>query len=234
MQCLSRENTCQSTPTNFALPANFDLLHASTQELRQHYLPSRPPASNQQAVVHWLKLVQSIKHVACLAPGGLKATYHGHPVISTISCNNPPSGTTCNRNWTGYVAGNGTQPGFNDVYGDWNVQCINGANSPYGSLMTSWVGLGGDIVIMVAPFCRGLTPLAVIMAVRELTILKHIEKEIGIVESLPMSGDCISRLSLDNLISHGSNRILPEHNRPVFCYPLSIHPHAHLRTLRPL
>jgi hypothetical protein len=41
------------------------------------------------------------------------------------------------------VVGDGAQPGFNDVYGDWNIQCINQAKSPSDSMDASWVGLGG-------------------------------------------------------------------------------------------
>jgi hypothetical protein len=95
---------CQSTPTHFAIPANLDLLHASTQELRQNHLPSRPPASDSQAVAHWMKMVQGIKQVACIAPGGKPLTYHGHPVTETFdSACTPPSGTQCSQNWNGYI-----------------------------------------------------------------------------------------------------------------------------------
>jgi hypothetical protein len=137
---------CQSAPTSFSIPANFDPLHASTQELHQHYLPSRPSTSDTQAFAHWQTLVHSIKQIVCIPPGGKPLTYHGHVLTAkaalTGDCNNLPSGTECKANWNGYIAGDGTQPGFNDVYGEWNVQCVNTNELP-GSYIVSWVGLGG-------------------------------------------------------------------------------------------
>jgi hypothetical protein len=56
----------------------------------------------------------------------------------------PSSGTECYSNWSGYVAGNGHGPGFDDVFGNWNVECVTtGSQSPADSEMVSWVGLGG-------------------------------------------------------------------------------------------
>jgi hypothetical protein len=39
--------------------------------------------------------------------------------------------------------GNGTQPGFNEIVGKWNVECVTGSKSPSDSAQSSWVGLGG-------------------------------------------------------------------------------------------
>jgi hypothetical protein len=126
------------------IPANFDFAHASKQQLHQYLLPARPPASDKQGTIDWQKgVVRTIK-TGGICISDLKTSSVSKVYNTLVDCfATAPSGTSCNGNWTGYVAGDGTQPGFNEVKGQWNVECVNGLVSASTARMSSWIGLGG-------------------------------------------------------------------------------------------
>lgn len=132
-----------------AIPAHFDYAHASTAELERYLLPTRPDGDPQQ-VAEWLSMVKGVTKRVCgadvlptpvLDHDGRRV--HGAPAVANCETT-APSGTKCSYNWTGYVAGDGTQPGFDDVQGKWNVETVTSSKSPADSWMVSWVGLGGN------------------------------------------------------------------------------------------
>jgi hypothetical protein len=118
-----------------ALPANFDPATASDQEISYYHLSPRPASGPTRT--QWIQAHQHIQRIVCTHFVG-----RGLTSPSTETCN-PPSGTVCTANWSGYYAGDGSQPGFNSVTGSWNVPEMNGSNSPPDSVYAIWVGLGG-------------------------------------------------------------------------------------------
>lgn len=123
------------------VPANFDFAHASRQELHQYLLPSRPPSGDPKEVAEWQRTVTDVVHSVCVPDTNpLPAIANGKPVIFN-SCSTPPPQTTCSANWDGYIVGNGSQPGFNDVIGKWTIPCVSSFGVAY--QMGNWVGLGG-------------------------------------------------------------------------------------------
>ncbi len=124
------------------VPANFDFMHASRQQLHQYLLPSRPPSGDPQEVDEWLRTVEGVAHSVCVPDTQPQPDLvNGKPVIFSPSCSALPPQTVCNPNWNGYVAGNGIQPGYNDVIGKWTIPCVSSNSAAY--QMGNWVGLGG-------------------------------------------------------------------------------------------
>lgn len=138
----------QASPSKCpTIPANFDFLHASKQELHRYLLPAAPPVSDSQAYNSWKNGVQKAVRTGGTCVNDLKitsATHNGNPVISSplIPASGSCSGGVCSPNWEGYVAYN-SSPGFNEVVGIWNVECVIGSLSPSDSVQVSWIGLGG-------------------------------------------------------------------------------------------
>ncbi len=132
------------------IPANFDYVHASKQQLHQYLLPAAPPVSDTQAYSDWKSSVEATLHGKGICVNDeqtLIVSNNGHPVRSApllVNCvTSAPPGTQCRTNWNGYFAGDGSQPGYNEIVGKWNVECVNISQSPSDSLQSSWVGLGG-------------------------------------------------------------------------------------------
>ncbi len=144
----------QQTPPSKCpkIPANFDFVHASKQELHQYLLPAAPPVSDSQAYNNWKNGIETTMRTGGICVNDRKtvpASHNAHPIIfgparpALVNCPAAaPSGTRCLYNWNGYVAQNGTQ-GFNEVVGIWNVECVTTSQSPSDSVEGSWVGLGG-------------------------------------------------------------------------------------------
>jgi len=91
-------------------------------------------------------MVKGIKQIRCVPDMPTHPVVaNGRPVTSNRALLNCPGAapgeTQCNYSWNGYMEGDGTQPGFNDVYGRWNVECVTGSLIHSGQ--SSWVGLGG-------------------------------------------------------------------------------------------
>jgi hypothetical protein len=109
------------------IPANFDYVHASRQELHQYLLPAAPPVSDTQAYSDWKNSVEATMHGKGVCVDDEKtfiASNNGHPVRSgplLFNCvASAPPGTQCFPSWNGYFAGNGSQPGYNEIVGKWN------------------------------------------------------------------------------------------------------------------
>jgi len=127
---LVKESNTRDCP---ALPANFNPATASDQEISHYHLSPRPKSGPARA--HWIQVHQHIRRIVCthfVGQGNVNS-----PLDSCI----PPPGTTCFLNWSGYYAGDGSQPGFNEVTGSWTVPEM--ASSPSDSQYAIWVGLGG-------------------------------------------------------------------------------------------
>lgn len=144
---VTRQASLSKCPT---IPTNFDFAHASNQELHRYLLPAHPLTSDQQGTSDWQKTVAGDIQTGGICVPDMKTSpvvNNGRPVKSApalVNCNTvAPLGTQCSFNWNGYVEGDGTDPGFNEVVGKWNVECVTGSQSPSDSLQSSWVGLGG-------------------------------------------------------------------------------------------
>ncbi len=133
------------------IPASFDFAHASKDELHRYLLPARPPAADTQLTSDWQNAIEATIQGKGICVPDHQTTpdmNHGQPVIgmpALFDCiNSAPPGTQCSNNWNGYLAGDGTQPGYNEVVGKWNVECVTLSQSPTDSAMSSWIGLGGN------------------------------------------------------------------------------------------
>ena len=119
-------------------PANFNPLTASGHDLLYYGLPPRP-ISDTKRLQHWLTTVKNAKQRDC----SFVTVHHAHPKqITSLHPNSIQNYATSNI-WSGYVEGNGTNPGFNYIEGEWNNPCMNASKTPSGSQVASWVGLGG-------------------------------------------------------------------------------------------
>jgi hypothetical protein len=127
---LVKESNTRDCP---ALPPNFNPATASDQEISHYHLSPRPKSGPARA--HWIQVHSHIRRIIC-------THFVGQTINpSTDDCSNPPPGTTCFINWSGYYAGDGSEPGFNEVTGSWTVPEM--ASSPSDSQYAIWVGLGG-------------------------------------------------------------------------------------------
>lgn len=95
-----------------------------------------PRPKSGPARAHWIQVHSHIRRIIC-------THFVGQNINPTTEDCNPPTGTVCFVNWSGYTAGDGSQPGFNEVTGSWNVPEMDGSNSPPDSQYAIWVGLGG-------------------------------------------------------------------------------------------
>ncbi|MGB8347001.1 MAG: G1 family glutamic endopeptidase [Ktedonobacteraceae bacterium] len=130
---LVKESNTRDCP---ALPANFNPATASDQEISHYHLSPRPKSGPARA--HWIQVHQHIRRIVCTHFIG-----QGPAKPSPLENCSPPSGTVCNSAWSGYYAGDGSEPGFNEITGSWTVPEMDGSNSPPDSQYAIRVGLGG-------------------------------------------------------------------------------------------
>jgi len=131
---LVKESNTRDCP---ALPANFNPATASDQEISHYHLSPRPKSGPLRT--HWIQVHQHIRRIICTHFVG-QGTANPSPLENCI----PPSGTTCNYNWSGYYAGDGSEPGYNEVSGSWTVPEMDGS-TPSDSQYLIWDGLGGAL-----------------------------------------------------------------------------------------
>lgn len=89
---LVKESNTRDCP---ALPANFNPATASDQEIAYYHMSPRPKSGAARA--HWIQVHSHIRRIICT-----------HFVGKTINPSeeencDPPPGTTCSYNWSGYL-----------------------------------------------------------------------------------------------------------------------------------
>ncbi len=116
-------------------PAGFNPLVASKQQLLYYGLPVRPVASGA-LYDRWVTQVTHARKRGCSEYVDSSVHFALHKHSSGLLGTSTGNGYS----WSGFDANSNP---FYAATGDWKVPCVDGSQSPSGSSISDWIGLGG-------------------------------------------------------------------------------------------